>query len=103
MSELVLVTGAGGFLGSHIVKQLLYQGYNVRGTVRDLQDLKKVEPLRKLPTRSLLELVEVDLMDKDLWRMAVKDCTFVIHTASPVPVGGMFGLPKYHKNLRNCL
>ena len=30
----VLVTGANGFIASHIVDQLIIAGYNVRGTVR---------------------------------------------------------------------
>jgi uncharacterized protein YbjT (DUF2867 family) len=33
--SLVLVTGASGFIASHIVDQLLLAGYYVRGTVRD--------------------------------------------------------------------
>jgi NADP-dependent 3-hydroxy acid dehydrogenase YdfG len=33
--SLVLVTGASGFIGMHIVEQLLLAGYHVRGTVRD--------------------------------------------------------------------
>lgn len=33
--SLVLVTGANGYIGSHVVDQLLELGYNVRGTVRD--------------------------------------------------------------------
>ncbi|KAG8525925.1 uncharacterized protein KY384_000687 [Bacidia gigantensis] len=32
--SLVLVTGANGLVGSHVVDQLLAAGYNVRGTVR---------------------------------------------------------------------
>ncbi|KAL0906319.1 hypothetical protein M5K25_024803 [Dendrobium thyrsiflorum] len=37
MSELrrVCVTGAGGFIGSWLVKLLLSEGYEVHGTVRD--------------------------------------------------------------------
>lgn len=31
----VLVTGANGFISSHIVDQFLEAGYKVRGTVRD--------------------------------------------------------------------
>jgi nucleoside-diphosphate-sugar epimerase len=30
----VLVTGANGFLGSHIIQQLLFRGYSVRGVIR---------------------------------------------------------------------
>jgi nucleoside-diphosphate-sugar epimerase len=32
--ETVLVTGANGYIATHIVDTLLDQGYNVRGTVR---------------------------------------------------------------------
>lgn len=35
LGSLVLVTGASGFVATHIVDQLLLAGYNVRGTVRD--------------------------------------------------------------------
>jgi nucleoside-diphosphate-sugar epimerase len=86
-SDLVLVSGASGFLASHIVKQLQEQGYRVRGTVRSLNDEKKVAPLRKLVENPKypLELCEADLLDENSWIDAVKDCTYVIHTASPVP------------------
>jgi nucleoside-diphosphate-sugar epimerase len=33
--SVVLVTGANGFLGSHVAKQFLEYGYKVRGTVRN--------------------------------------------------------------------
>lgn len=33
--SLVLVTGASGYMATHVVDQLLLAGYKVRGTVRD--------------------------------------------------------------------
>ena len=85
--ELILVTGASGYLASHIVKQLLELGCRVRGTVRSLKDEKKVAPLRKLVENPKhdLELVEADLLNESSWLEAVKGCTYVLHTASPFP------------------
>lgn len=44
----VCVTGASGFIASHIVAQLLEKGYAVHGTVRDLGDEKKTKHLLNL-------------------------------------------------------
>ena len=85
---LVLVTGVSGYIGSHIVKQLLEQGnYRVRGTVRSLTVEEKVKPIQDLVPNAKypLELVEADLLQPDSWTAAVKDATYVIHVASPFP------------------
>lgn len=87
----VLVTGASGFLALHVVKQLLESGqqYIVRGTVRSLANEQKLKPLRALcpeNSKQQLELVEADLSQRESWIDAVKDCTYVIHVASPLPL-----------------
>ncbi|KAM3728950.1 Dihydroflavonol 4-reductase [Dirofilaria immitis] len=80
----VLVTGASGYLAMHCVQQLLQQGYKVRGTVRDLKCLEKINPLRELANSNRLELFCVNLEDdKDLWKKAAMNCTYVLHIASP--------------------
>lgn len=66
---MVLVTGASGFIASHIIKQLQEQGYKVRGTVRSLQDEDKVKRLNELcpEAENKLEIVEADLTKPESW------------------------------------
>ena len=45
----VVVTGASGYIGSHVVANLLSRGRKVRATVRDLEDPIRVEHLKGLP------------------------------------------------------
>ncbi|MBP0616956.1 NAD-dependent epimerase/dehydratase family protein [Jiella mangrovi] len=84
----VLVTGASGFIAKHVVLQLLEKGYRVRGTVRSAQ---KGEKLRQTLASaggdvSRLELVEADLTRDEGWDEAARDCDFVCHMASPLPI-----------------
>jgi len=81
----VLVTGATGFIAGHCVKELLENGYAVRGTVRDIARAD-VGHLMEIAGGSL-ELVEASLDDDAGWDAAVAGCTFVWHLASPVPAG----------------
>ena len=87
VSSRVLVTGASGYIATHVVQQLLQQGYMVRGTVRSKSNEKKVKPLMNLypEAKHPLELVEADLMKADGWAEAVADCKYVLHIASPFP------------------
>lgn len=41
MSSKVLVTGATGFIASHVIQELLNRGYSVVGTVRSLANKDK--------------------------------------------------------------
>ncbi|XP_022244340.1 cinnamoyl-CoA reductase 1-like isoform X2 [Limulus polyphemus] len=86
-SPLVLVTGATGFVSTHVIKLLQGEGYKVRGTVRNLKDEDKVKQIRELSpdAQHPIELVEADLTKDEGWNEAVKDCSYVIHIASPVP------------------
>ncbi len=53
MRNLILVTGANGFVGSRVVSDLLYNDYNVIALVRDNADL--------LPKHDKLEVIKVNL------------------------------------------
>ncbi|MEQ8226659.1 MAG: NAD-dependent epimerase/dehydratase family protein [Rhodospirillales bacterium] len=84
----VLVTGVSGFLGSHLCRLLLTEGYKVRGSVRDLSKggaLRSVLVASGAPV-SGLDLVEADLRVPDDWHKAVEGCSSVMHLASPFPL-----------------
>ena len=89
MSEgLVTVTGASGYIGSHVVANLLARGRDVRATVRDSSDPIRVEHLRALPVAEggTLEIVEMDLFDEASVHSAIANCTDLIHTAAAVRI-----------------
>lgn len=81
---MVLVTGASGFIASHIVRELLERGYTVRGTVRSVADITKTDFLAALPgAQERLTLVEADLMIDGSFDAAAEGCDVVMHVASP--------------------
>lgn len=82
----VFVTGATGYLGSHVVKRLLEQGYRVRAMVRDPDNEENVGHLRTLVSAPAheLELVRGDIMDPNTLDGPLKDCELVCHMASSV-------------------
>ncbi len=71
----VLLTGANGFLGSHIARQLLDQGYSVRAFVRADSTTSTLE---NLP----LERVYGDLRDRPAVVRAAEGCQYIIHAAA---------------------
>ncbi len=89
MSDRVLVTGISGFIGSHTAVKLLEKGFKVRGTVRNKDKgariAAKICAQAKMPTDSI-ELIEADLSLDKGWADAVKDCRFIQHIASPLPI-----------------
>ncbi|CAO2047072.1 unnamed protein product [Urochloa humidicola] len=82
--QLVCVTGAGGFIGSWVVKEMLLRGYSVRGTARDPADGKNAHLLALEGARERLTLCRADVLDFDSLRAAFAGCHGVLHVASPV-------------------
>ncbi len=77
----VLVTGASGFIGSHVVCQLLERGFSVRAMLRDMS-LGIM-----FPENENLEIVEANLFDIESLKSAVSGCEDVIHCAAALYVG----------------
>ena len=83
----MLVTGGSGFIGSHCILDLLRAGYRVRTTVRSADREATVRELLGAESAEALSFVTADLTIDAGWAEAVSGCDFVLHVASPFPLG----------------
>ena len=70
-----LVTGATGFIGSHLCEALAHRGYKVRALVRRSSDCALLERLN-------VEIIRGDLTDIPALQNAVENCRHVYHLAA---------------------
>jgi len=80
---LVLVTGASGFVGSHVVDELLRQGYSVRGAVRSHNVARISKSYESFGNRFTTTVID-DIATSD-FSQAIKGVDVLIHVASPLP------------------
>ncbi|KAI2601915.1 hypothetical protein GGR54DRAFT_578364 [Hypoxylon sp. NC1633] len=89
MSGLVLITGATGFIGFHVLLRVLDAGYSVRAAVRSPKKVDLLLAVPDLRTRNpgaRLSFVTVpDLTVPGAYDEAVAGADYVIHLASPLP------------------
>ncbi len=91
----VIVTGAGGFIGSHLVEALVGQGARVRAFVR-YTSRGEIGLLRWLP-KTVLQAVEVqrgDVRDGAAILHAMEGCDVVFHLAALVSIPYSYQHPR---------
>ena len=100
MKDVVLVTGASGYLAGHCILRLLNDRYKVRGSLRSL---KRADEVRRWLTKArggidradALSFVEAELTDAKSWDAAMEGVRYVLHVASPIPSS----MPKHPDDL----
>jgi len=90
----VLVTGAGGFIGSHLVETLLEKGANVRAFVK-YNGRGGLGMLNDLPVdlQKNIEVVAGNICDPFFVRSAVKGCDYVFHLAALIGIPYSYTAP----------
>lgn len=90
----VLVTGAGGFIGSHLCEQLTRSGARVRALVR-YNSSGSHGLLESLPreTYNEIEVVCGDLQDPAFTQRAVSGCQVVFHLAALIGIPYSYDAP----------
>src|ERR1700737_866717 len=93
MGKRVLVTGAAGFIGSHLTERLVRDGHEVRALVRyngrdDRGHLDRLDP----EIQRLVEVVRGDLKDPEAVRRAVEGRAWVFH------LGALIAIPYSYQN-----
>ena len=83
----VAVTGASGYIGSWIVRDLMEQGYEVRACVRDVSKPEKVDHLLALNDEGLrghTTLAVGDIFEAGSYDEAFAGCSAVMHAGAAV-------------------
>jgi NAD dependent epimerase/dehydratase len=88
----VLVTGAGGFIGSHLCERLVELGADVRGLV-EYNSLGSWGWLDASPVRNDLEVVIGDIRDRDSTASAAVGTEVVFHLAALIAIPWSYEAP----------
>jgi len=99
-ADLVLVTGASGYVAGHCIVRLLEEGYSVRGSLRSR---RRADEVRQWLTKArggigpgdALSFIQAELTDAGSWDAAMEGVRYVLHVASPLPAS----LPKHPDDL----
>ena len=92
---MILVTGATGFLGSELAKQLVQQGHHIRCTKRSTSKI----PALLAPLNKSIEWVEADLLNLSALENALEGITQVYNCAAWVSLKQMDKKPMIYTNV----
>lgn len=81
----LLITGAGGFIGSHLAEKCVEQGFDVRAFLH-YNSANSWGNLETSPVRNRMDVVTGDIRDYDSIYNAMKGCEGVFHLAALIGI-----------------
>lgn len=100
MVKRIIVTGGAGFIGSHLVDELIRKGHSVK--IFDNLEHQVHHGISPSYINSQAEVIIADVRDRDVLKKAIKNVEVIFHHAAMVGVGqSMYQISKYMST--NCL
>ena len=93
----VVVTGAAGFIGSHLVERLVVEGANVRALVH-YNALGSVGWLDATGARDYIDIVAGDITDRDSVSNTLRGASVVFHLAALIAIPYSYRAPASYVN-----
>lgn len=77
------IIGGSGFIGSHVTKRFLENGFEVKVSATDISKQEKYQHLMEMDYSDHLYISELNVENKSQLKEFVKDCDMVIHGGTP--------------------
>jgi len=100
VGKTVCVTGAGGFIASHLLERLVREGANVRGLLHynSRNDWGRAE---RIPAdiRKSIRFTMGDILDPSQLRKALTGCDYVFHLAALISIPYSYDAPEMYVSI----
>lgn len=93
MNRKILITGADGFIGSHLAEALVLSGENVRAMVQ-YNSFSSNGWLDNSPHSKYMEIVSGDVRDENFVRTSASGCDIIFHLAAIISIPYSYIAPK---------
>ena len=93
MKKKVLVTGAGGFIGSHLVEELIKKNFQVKAFLK-YNSNSNLGWLQNIKSKKNLEIIYGDVRDFDSINKAINGTEYIINLAAMISVPYSFENPQ---------